>query len=129
MRRILYSVALIGLFALAFGPAAAAAEPSAQVTVLLITGDDLGAHDWREISETTRQVLVESGKFEVRVCEDPRILDSKAALDDYEVIVFTRYNRKTPVISDQAKENLLGYVKSGKGFYVQHLASASFSDW
>ncbi len=37
--------------------------------------------------------------------------------------------QEPPTISDQAKENLLDFVKDGKGFYVQHLASASFKEW
>ena len=32
-------------------------------------------------------------------------------------------------MSDAAKQNLLDFVRSGKGFYVQHLASASFPKW
>ena len=47
----------------------------------------------------------------------------------YDVVALTMYNGSTPTISNQAKENLLNFVKSGKGFYVQHLASASFKEW
>ena len=61
---------------------------------------------WREISETTREILVATGRFDVKVCEDPRILESKAALDTYDVIVFTIYTRANPTISDQAKINI-----------------------
>src|SRR5210317_1365441 len=43
-------------------------------------------------------------------------------------VLLTMFNRG-PTISGQAKENLLEFVKKGKGFYVQHLASASFSEW
>jgi len=106
-----------------------AAQPP-KIQVLLIAGDDVApAHDWRDISEATRKVLVDSGKFDVRVCEDPMILESAKALEAYDVIVQTMFNRNLPTISDQAKENLLNFVKRGKGFFVQHLASASFSEW
>ncbi len=101
-----------------------------QVRVLLIAGDDVAPyHDWREISEKTREVLVSSPRFNVRVCEDPLILESKTALGRYDVILLTMFNSSMPTITDQAKENLLQFVKRGKGFYVQHLASASFSEW
>ena len=32
-------------------------------------------------------------------------------------------------MSDAAKANLLDFVRGGKGFFVQHLASASFPTW
>jgi type 1 glutamine amidotransferase len=39
------------------------------------------------------------------------------------------YNAKTPTLSDAAKENLLKFVKGGKGLAVSHLSSASFKEW
>lgn len=111
-------------------PLPAAAADDAPIRVLLLAGDDIAPyHDWRENSEATREVLVASGKFDVRVCEDPRILDSKDALESYDVIAFTLFNRRFPALSDEGKENLLSFVEGGKGFYVQHLASASYGDW
>ena len=113
-----------------FSVLAQAAEPPAKLEVLLIAGDDVAPfHDWRENSEATREVLVSTGRFNVRVSEDPAILDSAQALEKYDVIVFTMFNRSLPMLSDSGKENLLGFVKGGKGFYVQHLASASYKGW
>jgi type 1 glutamine amidotransferase len=107
-----------------------AAEKAAPIRVLMITGDDVApAHPWREISETTRKGLVETGRFDVKVCEDQDILESASALKHYDVIAFLIYTRTRPEISDQAKTNLLNFVKDGKGFVVQHLASASFAKW
>jgi type 1 glutamine amidotransferase len=114
---------------LSFCIAGGAARKPAQIRALLITGDDVSAHPWREISETTREILVNSGKFDVKVCEDPWILESEAALKQYDVIVFTICSRRISEISGQAQENLLNYVKDGKGFFVQHLATASFPKW
>ena len=57
------------------------------------------------------------------------ILDSEAALKRYDVILMAMFHRGQPKMTGQAKENLLNFVKNGKGFYVQHLASASFGDW
>jgi type 1 glutamine amidotransferase len=110
-------------------PVARAAE-AAPIKVLLITGDDvMPAHNWAAVSGATRDLLVKSGKFDVKVCEDPGILDSAASLKRYDVIHFAMYNAKTPTISDGAKENLLNFVKGGKGLVVSHLASASFKEW
>jgi len=129
MRRSVFAMVVICIVAVGFCIAADAARQPAQIRVLLITGDDVSAHPWREISETTRQALVDSGKFDVRVCEDPLILESETALKAYDVIVFTIYSQRRPTIPGQAQENLLNFVKGGKGFFVQHLASASFAKW
>jgi len=134
MRRLTILAVLAGLVISAtVAQAADAAKPAAKpakIQVLLITGDDVApAHNWREQSEATREVLVNSGRFDVKVCEDPLILESQQALKAYDVIVFTMFNRTLPMITEQAQQNLLDYVKSGKGFVVQHLASASFAAW
>jgi type 1 glutamine amidotransferase len=130
MLRLIPLFALTGLFALAACASVSAEDAVAKIQVLLIAGDDVAPfHDWRDISESTREVLVESGRFDVRICEDPLILESNNALAAYDVIVFTMFNKSVPMITDQAKENLIAFVKGGKGFYSQHLASASFGEW
>lgn len=130
MRRVWLSMLLMGVVVLSVSLAAVAAEKPAQIKVLLIAGDDVAPyHDWREISEKTREVLAGSDRFDVRVCEDPLILEADAALANYDVIVMTMFHRGTPKMTDQAKENLLNFVKGGKGFCTQHMASASFPDW
>lgn len=101
----------------------------AKSRVLLITGDDVGAHPWREVSQATRDLLMATARFDVRVCEDAAILDSAAALQSYDVIYLGMYNDKTPTLSDTARQNLVEYVKRGKGFVVSHLSSASFKEW
>ena len=129
MRRLRVVLAAVGILALGLAATSQAAEKPAKIKALLISGDDVSAHNWREISEATRKDLVDSGRFDVKVCEDPLILESENALRAYDVIVMTIYTAKTPMITGQAQENLLAYVKSGRGFFVQHLASASFAKW
>jgi type 1 glutamine amidotransferase len=117
------------MVALSFCMAGSAAEKPIPIKALLITGDDVSVHPWREISETTREILVKSGRLDVKVCEDPLILESKTALDSYDAIVFLIYSRTIDMPSGEARQNLLNFVKRGKGFFVQHLASASFPTW
>ena len=108
----------------------AAARAAKKINVLLITGDDVEpAHNWFECAQATREVLVASGKFSVKVCEDAAILESAAALKHYDLVFLAMFNAKTPTLSDTAKANLLSYVEGGKGFAVSHLASASFKEW
>jgi type 1 glutamine amidotransferase len=128
MHKLLVLTATLGIAIALFGTSGQAAEEPIQV--LLLAGDDVAPfHDWRENSEATRAVLVATGRFDVRVCEDPAILDSEPALKAYDVVVFTHFARSLPMLSDAAKENLVQFVQSGKGFYVQHLASASYGEW
>lgn len=111
-------------------PVASAADAPPKIKVLLVTGDDvMPSHHWPSVTVATREILEKSGKFEVRVCEDAGIFDSAQSLKTYDLVFFALYNAKTPPISDAAKENLLNYVKSGKGFAIAHLASASYKDW
>lgn len=106
------------------------AAPARKTSVLLVTGDDVSpAHNWREVSEATREILVSSGKFDVKVCEDAGILESAGSLERYDVVYLAMYNARTPTLTGVAKENLLNFVKGGKGFVVTHLASASFKEW
>jgi type 1 glutamine amidotransferase len=107
-----------------------AAEAPAKIKVLLVTGDDVQpAHNWREVSQALREVLVASGKFDVRVCEDAGVLDSAATLGRYDLVLLHLYNAKTPTLSAGAKENLADFVKDGKGLVISHLSSASFKEW
>jgi len=129
MKRSVFVIALICVAALSFCAPANAAEKPVQIRVLLITGDDVDVHPWREISETTREILVKTKRFDVKVCEDPHILESETALKAYDVIVFTIFSRRIKMLPGQAQENLLNFVKGGKGFFVQHLATASFAKW
>ena len=126
MRRLVLALVLVCVVAPVFCGTADAAKKSDKIKALLITGADVGVHPWREMSETTREILVKTGKFDVKVSEDPHILESATALKGYDVIVFLIYTK--PVIPAEGIENLLSAVKAGKGFYVQHLASASFAE-
>ena len=112
-------------------PAAAqAAEGPAKIKVLMLTGDDVfPAHNWKETTAATRDVLEKGGRFEVKVCEDPGVLESEASLARYDLVFLNLYNAKTPTLTAQAKENLVNFVKGGKGLTVAHLASASFKEW
>lgn len=123
---LLIAAALAGLIL----PVQAAQSAPKKINVLLITGDDVApAHDWREIATATRDALMTSGKFEVKVCEDPGILEAQSSLARYDLVFLTSFNARTPTLSPKAKENLLNFVKNGKGFAVSHLASASYKEW
>jgi type 1 glutamine amidotransferase len=127
-RIIIVSLALVAVLGSAL-PGTAAETPG-KIKVLLVTGDDvMPAHDWRQVSQALKETLVSIGKFEVRVCEDAGVLDSAATLGRYDLVLLDYYNAKTPTLSAGAKENLVNFVKGGKGLVITHLSSASFKEW
>ena len=122
-------IALVALTLLAITPSSPAAPAAKKINVLLITGEDVGVHPWYEVSQAIRETLLASGKFNVRICEDPGILESANTLKRYDVIFLHYYNAQSSTIYATAKQNLIDYVKGGKGFCVSHLSSASFKEW
>ena len=128
MRRLLLTLVLTGLALFTWHSQIRAEDAPAKIKVLLITGDDVGVHHWKETTAAVKKILVDSGKFDVKVSEDLSSLESADALKSYDVIVLNRYNQKAP-LTDAAKQNLVDFVRGGKGFYLQHLASASFPQW
>lgn len=125
-----YSLITLTLLATAALPLTShAAEAAKKINVLLVTGDDVGVHPWGEVSQAIKETLVDTKRFEVRVCEDAGVLDSATSLARYDLVFLHYYNAKTPTLSDAAKENLLNFVKGGKGLAVSHLSSASFKEW
>ncbi len=128
MRQFCSILALAAVSLLLWNSTLAAAEAPAKIKVLIISGDDVDVHHWKETTAALRKILEESGKFDVQVSEDLKPLESADSLNAYDVLVMNRYNRKAP-LSDAAKTNLIDFVRSGKGFYLEHLASASFPKW
>ena len=100
-----------------------------QIRVLFVTGCDIPrAHEWRKTTPVYRDHLEKTGQFEVVVCEDPLVLES-SGLSGYDVIILSYFNWNRPTISDQAKENLLNFVKGGKGLVSLHFTANAFSEW
>jgi type 1 glutamine amidotransferase len=117
------------LAALILTPRGQAAEAIHKSRVLLVTGDDVSVHNWSEVSQAIKETLESTGRFEVRICEDPGVLDSATSLARYDLVFFDYYNATAPTLSDAAKANLVQFVKGGKGLALAHLSSASFKEW
>jgi type 1 glutamine amidotransferase len=87
------------------------------IRVLIVTGQtDLPYHDWRESAPFLRAELSKSGRFDIRVLEEPRGLN-RAALDGYDVILWHYNGPRLPREAEQAVED---FVASGKGFVSFH---------
>ena len=99
--------------------------------ILIVTGSDVGAHDWRATTPVTRKILDEAKRFEVFVAEDASILES-STLGKYDLLVLNYRNdpnKKEENLSEAARKNLTDFVKSGKGLAAVHFAVNAFQDW
>jgi type 1 glutamine amidotransferase len=106
------------------------AAPAGRAKVLIITGDDVSpAHDWISCATATREILKDSGRFDVDVVGSPEVLANEANLKDVDTIYLMSYNARTPTLSERGRQNLTAFVKAGRGLVVTHLSSASFSEW
>ena len=73
--------------ALAANPAATAATgDNRTANVLIVTGIDHPAHNWRQTAPVLAEILRKDKRLKVRIVEDPHFLDS-SALQRYDVVV------------------------------------------
>jgi type 1 glutamine amidotransferase len=125
MRRILLSLAALAISA----GTATADEP---IKALVITGDNVGAHDWKGTSELIKEILSEGGKFQVDIGASPSTELTDENLAKYDVLILnyrdTAQGSPESKWSDANKEAFLKAVKGGKGLVAHHFASAAFVD-
>lgn len=87
------------------------------IRVLIVTGQtDLPYHDWRESAPFLRAELAKTGRFDLRVVEEPRSLN-RAALGGYGAILWHYNGPRLPREAEQAVEE---FVASGHGFVSFH---------
>ena len=91
------------------------------VNVLIFSGRN--NHDWQSTTPQLRQVLLDTGRFDVRVTEEPMGITS-ASLAPYDVIVLDYNGPRWGVETEKAVE---AFVKGGKGLVAVHAASYAFS--
>lgn len=102
--------------------------PPHKIQVLIITGQD--KHPWRETTPYLREILTQTGKFEVRVTEEFRWASAET-LSPYDVAVLNYSDEKLemPSWSPETRKAVLAFVRSGKGLVIYHHSAASFQDW
>lgn len=93
-----------------------------RIRVLILTGRN--NHDWRATTPLLRSALEATGRFDVRVTEEPAALDEKT-LRPYHVLVS---NYCGPRWGAQAEAAVEGFVRGGRGLAVVHAASYPFGD-
>jgi type 1 glutamine amidotransferase len=103
----------------------AAAE---KAKVLVVTGFDVGSHQWQESTKLIHSILEKTGRFDVTISEDKEVFASPS-LADYKAIVLSYGFWKEADPSKKAQAGLLNYVKGGGSVVALHFACSSFQDW
>lgn len=126
MRLILTVSSVLALaFAAATAPLVAQDADAAKPRILVVSGAN--NHDWSWTAESLRDILVESGRFEVDVTLEPgKDLADAAKLGSYAALLLD-YNG--PRWGDQAEAAFLQAVKGGVGVVVVHAANNAFNGW
>src|SRR5208282_3656427 len=88
-----------------------------KIRVLIFSGRN--NHDWRTTTPFLRKVLVDSGRFDVRVEEEPAGVTA-ATLAAYDVLVLDYEGPRWGKVTEEAVEN---FVKQGKGLVAVHAAN------
>jgi len=96
--------------------------------VLIVTGIDHPAHNWRQTAPALAEVLDEDPRMEVDVVEQPEFLGTDE-VHDYDVIVVHFMSWEKPPPGQQARANLQKFVNEGKGLFVLHFGCGAFRDW
>ena len=88
IKRICYFLAVVFVLIFYGLPSLFAASEQDRQTarVLLVTGIDHPAHDWRQTAPALADVLRKDGRLNVHVVEDPNFLSSPK-INSYDVIV------------------------------------------
>ncbi len=119
-----------GLLALGLVSAARADDPPKPIKVLIITGDNIPAHDWKGTTQVIRDVLSAQGFMNVEATSTPADDLTDENLKKYDVLLLnyrdTDKGDPKSKWSDANKAAFLKAVNEGKGLVLVHWASASF---
>lgn len=130
MRRILPTLATLTAV-VALGGLTNAAPEGKPIKALIITGDNVSAHDWKGTTDSLRTILSADGLAEVDVTATPSKDLTDENLSKYDVLVLNYANTAQGSAeskwSDANKQAFFKAVKGGKGLVVVHFASAAFA--
>jgi hypothetical protein len=100
-----------------------------KLQALIITGQHV--HDWRGTTPVMKQILEDTGLFEVRVAEEFRGAGPET-LAPYDVVIVNYYDRGARADlswGEPAQRGFENFVASGKGLVLYHLALGAFDGW
>ena len=114
--------------------AAASAEDGAggdgaPLRILILSGQN--NHDWRTTTPAIRQALDQTGRFAVEVTEAPERMTS-ASFASFDAVISNWNAWGDAAVTEwpaAAREALIAFVRSGKGYVTVHAGGSSFYDW
>jgi type 1 glutamine amidotransferase len=135
MRRTLLTLSTLTAAALALGLASPrtsrAADDTEPIKLLLITGDNVAGHKWKETTPVLKDFLGASGRVKVDETTTPAKDLTDENLAKYDVLLLNYKDTPTgppdTKWSDANKEAFLKAVRGGKGLVVYHFSSAAFT--
>jgi type 1 glutamine amidotransferase len=105
------------------------AQVPPKVKVLILTG--VNNHDWVATTPVLREVLEQTGRFEVRVNEEVRG-NGPETFAPYDVLLLNYDDFKQtagPWWDYRARQAMLDFVRNGKGLVSYHSANNAFWGW
>jgi type 1 glutamine amidotransferase len=113
-------------------PAVAVVQPTAApIKVLIITGDNVSAHDWKTNSQALKDILERDGRIKIDITASPSKDLTDENLARYDALLLNY--KETPAgppesrWSDSNKAAFLKAVRDGKGVVGYHFASSAFT--
>ncbi len=102
---------------------------SGKLQVLILTGYNM--HDWRKMTAELRDILERTGKFQVRVNEEPAgITDTTFQGYDAVALNYTNYMmRFGPTWPEATRKAVLNFLARGKGLVAFHASLSAFAEW
>ncbi|MGP0070205.1 MAG: sialate O-acetylesterase [Isosphaeraceae bacterium] len=104
---------------------------SGPIHALVITGDNVGAHKWKETSQALKEILEKGGRIKVDITTTPAKDLNPGNLAKYDVFILNYWNSPNgpPETrwSDDNKDAFLKAVYDGKGLVSYHFGSAAFA--
>ncbi len=111
-----------------FGPALNAQTTPAPMKALIVTGQNY--HPWKMTSEALKQMLEDTGLFQVDIAVSPPAKTSmkefKPGFSAYRLVVLDYSGDDWPSATQKA---FVAYVKNGGGVVVYHSANNTFPKW
>lgn len=117
------------LFASFMFPACSGSGGNKPIKVLIVTGMDHPAHDWKTTSAAVRQELLKDPRMQVGILDNPYRLDSVQLHGNYDVVFLNFNNWEQPDPGEKAQENLQTFVAGGGGLVLMHFACGAFLNW
>jgi len=104
------------------------AQAPPKLQALIITGQN--RHNWRATTPILRQLLEDSGRFEVRVTEEFRGAGPET-LAPYDVVVLNYDDARhaDQRWGERTETAFLNYLRGGKGLVIYHFTMAAFESW